>query len=263
MEIIKPIALRACNDYRKTIRNGPVENRRPLTLLLFPSNTDLPRSTFPRRWLWKWRLSRKPRLEQCAPNVESYNLHTLPPYPKNLSPTPSWGPNAIEWSVSRQAAGSIGFVPDTTIFLLFPSPPPPPLPVASLCLFHSIPPSPLVADLFLLRFVFCNPFALVHASPGYTLICNCFFPVQYSIILLRFIYFEFIYFFFFKFTLDRIYVNFFPFFFRFVQTNSDTIYGYHKRSFWIDDNVGWKVYFHESPWIFNGTQLQSVKRRYE
>lgn len=104
-------------------------------------------------------------------------------------------------------------------------PPPPPLPVASLCLFHSIPPSPLVADLFLLRFVFCNPFALVHASPGYTLICNCFFPVQYSIILLRFIYFEFIYFFFFKFTLDGIYVNFFPFFFfRFVQTNSDTIW---------------------------------------
>lgn len=122
MQIIKSIALRACNDYRKTIRNGPVENRRPLTLLLFPSNTDLPRSTFPRRWLWKWRLFRKPRLEQCAPNVESYNLHTLPPYPKNLSPTPSWGPNAIEWSVSRQAAGSIGFVPDTTIFLLFPSP---------------------------------------------------------------------------------------------------------------------------------------------
>lgn len=129
-------------------------------------------------------------------------------------------------------------------------------------LYTSVPPR---ADLFLLRFVFCNPFALVHASPGYTLICNCFFPVQYipSIVLLRFIYFEFIYFFFFKFTLDGIYVNFFPFFFRFVQTNSDTIYGYHKRSFWIDDNVGWKVYFHESPWIFNGTQLQSVKRRYE
>lgn len=89
-------------------------------------------------------------------------------------------------------------------------------------LYTSVPPR---ADLFLLRFVFCNPFALVHASPGYTLICNCFFPVQYSIILLRFIYFEFIYFFFFKFTLDGIYVNFFPFFFfRFVQTNSDTIW---------------------------------------
>lgn len=93
-----------------------VENRRLVTLLLFPSNTDLPRSTF-RRWL---EVKVVPQTSARAPNVESYNLHTLPPYPKNLSPTPSCGPNAIEWSVSRQAAGSIGFVPDTTIFLLFP-----------------------------------------------------------------------------------------------------------------------------------------------
>lgn len=149
MQIIKSIALRACNDYRKTIRNGPVENRRPLTLLLFPSNTDLPRSTFPRRWLWKWRLSRKPRLEQCAPNVESYNLHTLPPYPKNLLPTPSWGPNAIEWSVSRQAAGSIGFVPDTTIFLLFPSP-----------LLHLSPLPRFVFSTLYLRPPSCGPLSL-------------------------------------------------------------------------------------------------------
>lgn len=142
-------------------RYGPVKNRRLLTPLLFPSNTDLPRSTFRR---WKWRLSRKPRLEQCAPNVESYNLHTLPPYPKNLSPTPGWGPNAIEWSVSRQAAGSIGFVPDTTIFLLFPLP----LLHFSHCLALSFPlytSVPLVADLFLLRFVFCNPFGLVSIVP--------------------------------------------------------------------------------------------------
>ena len=58
----------------------------------------------------------------CAPNVESYNLHTLLPSPKNLPFTRphSWEPNAIEWSVSRQAAGSIRFVPDTTISFLFP-----------------------------------------------------------------------------------------------------------------------------------------------
>lgn len=71
---------------------------------------------------WKWRLAHEPPLEFCAPNVESYNLHTLLPCLKNLPPTPSWGPNAVEWSVSRRAAGTIRSLPDATIFLLLPFP---------------------------------------------------------------------------------------------------------------------------------------------
>lgn len=131
--------------------------------LLFPSNTDLPRSTF-RRWLEVKVVPQTSARAVCAECWVVYNLHTLPPYPKNLSPTPGWGPNAIEWSVSRQAAGSIGFVPDTTIFLLFPLP----LLHFSHCLALSFPlytSVPLVADLFLLRFVFCNPFGLVSIVP--------------------------------------------------------------------------------------------------
>lgn len=131
---------------------------------------DLPWSTF-RRWLEVKVVPQTSARAVCAECWVVY-LHTLPPYPKNLSPTPSWGPTAIEWSVSRQAAGSIGFVHDLSL-ISFSPPPLPPLPrfVFATLYLHPYRGGPLSLTLCLLQ-----PLSLVPL-----LNLQLFFSIQYSI----------------------------------------------------------------------------------